>query len=297
MIPILDPFLACCRRRDAARMAAAMCGSLAALLVAAEAPSAQSVDLAAPVELPAATSTAATGTRYALGAGVGLAPDYEGSDDYRIVPFLRARAGNLYGPTTFVELLGTRITSNLVPHPHFRLGPMLQYIPKRGSVDNNRVDDLENVDPAVMLGATAGWDFVERPSEGFGLFLEGRGDVANGHGWLVTPGLRGRYGLARGTSLAGSLTTTWGSEDYMSDYFGIDAADARRSGLDQHDADAGFKDVAIGGAVLRDLTERLQVGLLARYARLLGDAADSPIVDDEGSANQFFAGLLVGVRF
>ena len=83
----------------------------------------------------------------------------------------------------------------------------------------------------------------------------------------------------------------------MSDYFGIDAADARRSGLDQHDADAGFKDIAIGGAVLHDLTERLQVGLLARYARLVGDAADSPIVDDEGSANQFFAGLLVGVRF
>lgn len=184
-----------------------------------------------------------------------------------------------------------------MPHPHLRLGPMLQYIPKRGSVDNDRVDDLENVDPAVMLGATAGWDFLDRPSESFGLFLEARGDVAEGHGWLVTPGLRGRYGLARDTSLAGSLTATWASEDYMSDYFGIDADDAARSGLDRYDADAGFKDVAISGAVLHNLTEGLQVGLLARYARLVGDAEDSPIVDDEGSANQLFAGLLVGVRF
>ena len=33
------------------------------------------------------------------------------------------------------------------------------------------------------------------------------------------------------------------------------------------------------------------------YARLLGDAADSPIVDDEGSANAFSAGIFVGYRF
>ena len=33
------------------------------------------------------------------------------------------------------------------------------------------------------------------------------------------------------------------------------------------------------------------------YTRLLGDAADSPVVDDEGSENQFMGGILVTYTF
>jgi MipA family protein len=237
------------------------------------------------------------GASYSLALGAGAAPDYEGSEDYRFVPLWHLRAQNLYGPTTYVDLFGPRLTSNLVPHPNLRLGPMLQYIPKRGSVDNDRVDDLENVDPALMLGVIGGWDFLAEPDRALGVFVEARADVANGHGWLVTPALRGRQALTERVSLSGSLSTTWASEDYMSDYFGVDAADASRSGLDQEDADAGVKDVALVGALTYQITARVHVGIVARYARLVGDAADSPIVDDEGSADQLFGGVLVGARF
>ncbi|HSA82816.1 MAG TPA: MipA/OmpV family protein, partial [Geminicoccaceae bacterium] len=85
-------------------------------------------------------------------------------------------------------------------------------------------------------------------------------------------------------------------EDYMSSYFGIDAADAARSGLDQFNADEGFKDVSVGGA-LTYRYDRLSVSLLANYARLIGDAADSPVVDDAGDENQFFGGALVNYTF
>ena len=238
-----------------------------------------------------------SGARFSADLGVAVAPDYEGSEDYRILPLWHLRAQDLYGPTTYVDLFGLRLTSNLVAHPNLRLGPMLQYIPKRGSVDNDRVDDLENVDPALMLGVTGGWDFLTGPERSLGAFVEVRGDVANGHGWLVTPGVRGRQTLTPALSLGGSLTTTWASESYMSDYFGIDGTDARRSGLDREDADAGIKDIALSGALTYQLTARFQVGIVARYARLVGDAADSPIVDDEGSANQLFGGVLLGARF
>ena len=129
-----------------------------------------------------------------------------------------------------------------------------------------------------MLGVTGGWDFITSPDRSVGVFAEARGDIANGHGWLVTPGLRGRQSLKHGFGIGGVLSTTWASEDYMADYFGIDADDAQRSGLSDYDADAGIKDVSIAGALTYRITERLQVGLVARYARLLGDAADSPIV-------------------
>jgi outer membrane protein len=245
----------------------------------------------------AETALPAAGNRYTVELGAGVAPEYEGSEDYRFVPLWHLRAQDLYGPTTFVDLFGPRLTSNLVPHPNLRLGPMLQYVPKRGSVDNNRVDDLENVDPALMLGVTGGWDFLAEQERSLGVFAEVRADVANGHGWLVTPGVRGHQALAHGFSLGGSLTTTWASESYMSDYFGVDETDARRSGLDSENADAGFKDIALSGALTYRFTETFQLGVVARYSRLLGDAADSPIVDDEGNANQFFGGLLVGARF
>jgi outer membrane scaffolding protein for murein synthesis (MipA/OmpV family) len=39
------------------------------------------------------------------------------------------------------------------------------------------------------------------------------------------------------------------------------------------------------------------VAVLGTYARLLGDAEDSPIVDDVGDANQFFGGALINYRF
>jgi outer membrane protein len=83
----------------------------------------------------------------------------------------------------------------------------------------------------------------------------------------------------------------------MSSYFGIDAADAARSGLDQFNADEGFKDVSVGGALTYSFLERWSVAVLGSYTRLIGDAEDSPVVDDVGDANQFFGGALINYRF
>jgi outer membrane scaffolding protein for murein synthesis (MipA/OmpV family) len=97
--------------------------------------------------------------------------------------------------------------------------------------------------------------------------------------------------------LNGFVSSTWADEDYMSSYFGIDAADAARSGLDEFSADEGFKDVTFGGGVSYRLFDRWSVSAIATYARLIDDAADSPVVDDVGDENQFFAGALVNYTF
>jgi outer membrane scaffolding protein for murein synthesis (MipA/OmpV family) len=83
----------------------------------------------------------------------------------------------------------------------------------------------------------------------------------------------------------------------MSSYFGIDASNAARSGLDQYNADAGFKEVNFGGTLTYRFLGRSSVTALATYTRLTGDAADSPVVDDVGDANQFFGGALIDYRF
>ena len=80
-------------------------------------------------------------------------------------------------------------------------------------------------------------------------------------------------------------------------YFGIDGADAARSGLDTFDADAGFKDVGLTLASRYCGREGWGLTGIAAYKRLLDHAEDSPVVDDEGDANQLFAGPLITYGF
>jgi outer membrane protein len=237
------------------------------------------------------------GINVTLGAGAGAAPDYEGSDDYELVPLWNLRVANLYHPKTFVQVIGPRLRSNFLPSDHWRLGLAGQFIKERDDVENDQVDDLEKVDSSVMLGIIGGYDFLADPQQDLVLEVEARQDVANDNGFLAT--LRGLYGarLTERWRFDASVGSTWASEDYMSSYFGIDAADAARSGLDQFSADEGFKDVSFGGGLSYRLFERLSVSVLANYTRLIDDAADSPVVDDVGDENQFFGGALVNYRF
>jgi len=82
----------------------------------------------------------------------------------------------------------------------------------------------------------------------------------------------------------------------METYFGISPAQSARSGYDVYEADGGFKDVGVTLGLDYMFTERIGIGGRAQYKRLLGDAADSPIVDNEGSADQFLSTLFLTYR-
>jgi MipA family protein len=237
------------------------------------------------------------GIRVTLGAGAGVAPDYEGSDYYQAVPLWNLNVSNLYHPKTYVQLFGPLLRSNFIPDDHWRLGVAGQFIKKRDNVHNDRVDDLKSVDASLMLGLVGGYDFLADPRRDLVLEVEARQDVANDNGFLAT--IRGAYRarLTESLGMVAYVGSTWADEDYMKSYFSVDAANAAASGLDQFNADEGFKDVSFGGAVNYRFLERWSVAVLGTYARLLNDAKDSPIVDDVGDANQFFGGALINYQF
>ena len=126
------------------------------------------------------------GIRVTAGAGVGVAPDYEGSDYYQAVPLWNLSVSNLYHPKTYVQLFGPRLRSNFIPDDHWRLGIAGQFIRKRDDVHNDRVDDLESVDASVMLGVVGGYDLLPEPQTDLVLEVEARQDVANDNGFLAT---------------------------------------------------------------------------------------------------------------
>ena len=93
------------------------------------------------------------------------------------------------------------------------------------------------------------------------------------------------------STLSVGASLTYGDSDYTETYFGVDAVDAGRSGLRQFDADAGIRDVRVPLMAMFSFSESWHLVGGVIYTRLLGDAADSPVTDDRGSENQFFAGL------
>lgn len=113
-----------------------------------------------------------------------------------------------------------------------------------------------------------------------------------GNGFLLTLNAGYNLPLSAGWNLSFIVSTTYADGDYMNSYFSVDGGDSRRSGLDKFNADSGFRDVGLELMAHYNFYGNWNAMALARYTRLIGDAADSPIVDDEGSANQFFGGIL-----
>jgi outer membrane protein len=226
-----------------------------------------------------------------VGAGVGVAPDYEGSDDYEAVPLPFARVTCKSG--RYAELMFNRFKVNLIGSDMWRLGPVLQYRGARDDVDNKAVDNMESVDAAWELGGFAGVNI-----DGWKFSLQVVQDVGNGHdGMLVTLAAAHKWQLGEDWGLLLGASTTYADDDYMDTYFSVDDRDARCTGLKEYEADADLKDVGTNLVISYNPCDYSTLMLVGAYKRLLGDADDSPVVDDEGDPNQFFGGLVLTVNF
>ena len=233
-----------------------------------------------------------------MGAGIG--PQYEGSDDYTAVPLLTVLARNLYHPATYAGLSGTRFSSNFLPHDTLRAGLSAEYVLERGAIndiDNDRVDALSDTDDGLLVGVVVGYHVKLDQDSSMTFEFDSRYDVSDEIGGLVT--LRGRYKkmLSSKWSLLTEAEGTYASESYMNEYFGVNEQNAARSGLDEFQADAGIKDVNLKVAAAYKFNQSWSTTMIASVKQLLGDAADSPVTDDEGSATQLFGGASINFHF
>ncbi len=228
-----------------------------------------------------------------IGLGAGLVPDYEGSDDYTPAagPLLRLGWDNRY-----LLLRANSLSANLLDHPVLRLGPTATLHLGRNDVEDAAVDLMEDIDTGLELGLTVGFDFVNQVNERirFGGDVEIAHDVLDAHGgFLAQASLHYWHPLAiwLDFGLVGGIV--YGSKDYNDTYFGVSASDAARSGLSSFSADAGFKDVRLAPMLVAHFSRDWHLGMGVMIKQMLGDAADSPLVDDRGSETQFLAGASV----
>jgi outer membrane scaffolding protein for murein synthesis (MipA/OmpV family) len=70
----------------------------------------------------AAAVSIAQAADISIGGGAGMVPDYEGSDDYKIVPLASAKLTLENG--MYLNLQGFNVKANLIPSKIWRLGPI-----------------------------------------------------------------------------------------------------------------------------------------------------------------------------
>lgn len=224
-----------------------------------------------------------------LGGVAMVKPKYEGSKEYEVlaVPFV-APAGSGSGLVQFKGLDDLRF--RILNSGGFEAGPVAGYRFGRDQDDAARLIGLGDVDGGLVVGG-----FVAYRMGPISPFLTYNHQVTGDDtGGLARAGIEVKHDLGRGIAATFTGGATWADEDYMDAYFGVTAAQSAASGLAAFDADSGFKDAFVGASVDVPLAERWTLKLSGKYSHLLGDAADSPIVETE---SQWMGGIGLAYRF
>jgi len=262
----------------------------AALIVAATPAIAQDTDY------PDPNSRADTVT---AGIGAGWVPDYEGSDDYELIPaaFIRGRVSgfNFFTRATWLYVDVIRGNGGM----DFNLGPIAGVrINRTGKVKDDFVDALPELDMAIEVGGFAGvtWHGLTNPYDSLSLRLDVVHDVGGAHkSTLVTPTIDFGTPLSRTFYIGASASMEWAGGGYADYYYSITPAEGLAAGLPAFDADGGLKHWRLGLIANQSITGNLLGGFsvfgAGGYTHLLGDFSDSPIVDQRGSPSQWFGAL------
>jgi outer membrane protein len=222
-----------------------------------------------------------------LGAGVMADPRYPGSDEIILSPLPLIFVGKFFVPGV------GEVISEDDRIERFSIYPSFNFNGKRDSSESDKLAGLDDVDWALELGLGMAYRF-----DWIRGFVEVRQGF-NGHsGQVAEFGIDFIANPTEDLQLEVGPRAGWGSDSYMDTYFGITAAEDAASSLynQSHDAKAGFNTVGVAATASYDLTDDFTFHMRGGWDRLIGDAADSPIVK-EGSVNQFYGGVGITYEF
>lgn len=178
----------------------------------------------------------------------------------------------------------------------FELGPALLFLGDRQAQNYKELYGLGSVGYTAQIGAFANWWLLP--------WLRLRGEVRQGIGGET--GVTGDVFLDAVVplgqwTLSGGPRMTMQTTAAVSPYFSITAAQSAATALlapqtglaalPAYNASGGIYSYGAGTQVQYRFNPQWELHTFVEYQRLTGSAADSPIVTDRGSANQFTYGL------
>lgn len=206
---------------------------------------------------------------WTLGVGAAVAPRFQGSDEFQVqpLPLVDVKYGR------FFARLGDGVGVNVIETPTIAAGVALDWM--WGYDGDDVPDGIDGVDGALGVRV-----FLSVRYEGAVATLAATQAVTDtDRGLVVNASLAYPLSVTERLTITPSLGTSWANETYMDGYFGVDASEAAASGLGQYKPASGFKDVSFLASARYRITDSIAVVGSVGVTHLLGEAADSPIVE------------------
>lgn len=226
-----------------------------------------------------------------VGAGVGLAPRFEGAKAYgpQFLPYIDASWRDRVFLSTD-DGLGV----NLLNSNGFYTGPFVWISDGRRAGSSNHLAGLSDVETVAIGGFFARYEF----NDAFDVFGRVHRDLEqNRHG--LTADFGAELDLPVTSSVIAGLksTLTWAQGDALQPYFGITPQESQASGYPAFSPGSGWRDVTVEPSLTFLLDDHWALTGLLTYERLLPAVNRSPLVTDQGSANQVSFGLILSYHF
>ncbi|MEM6414726.1 MAG: MipA/OmpV family protein [Pseudomonadota bacterium] len=229
-------------------------------------------------------------TNLSLGVGPQFQPDYFGSNDYEVQadPQVFIKVRNF----TFLDDDGADLA--LFGFSGFAFGPSIRLLGDRDEVENPDLAGLGNISETLEVGGFVATRFLDRIL----VRVKARQGVTGGHDGLIIDGA-GTILLFTTPRFSAAFTgqVTWIDNNLADTFFSVTDEQSANSGLPVFDADSGFRDV--GGSVngYINLGKRWSLNPYVRYSRIFEGIADTPIISQLGSRDQFIAGFHIMREF
>ena len=219
-------------------------------------------------------------------------PAFEGSDAYEFFPFPLFDVRRAGTPARFRSPRdGASI--GIWETDKFRFGPTLKVKLPRDQDDHADLRGLGDVDWAVELGVFA--EYWPRD------WLRGRVELRQGiggHDGLVADVLADVVvPVTPKLTLSAGPRLSIESKEAVSPYFSITSVQSAASGLPVYDAGGGVHAYGAGAQARYQWNTRWASHVFVEYKRLAGDAADSPLVVQRGTKDQFQVGIGLSYSF
>ncbi len=246
-----------------------------------------------------------------VAGGILSSPDYNGSDERRLLPafYIRGR----YDGYSF-STRGTNLQVDLIRHRRgqktdFKFGPIISLRADRtGSIKDPQVEALGKRKLAVEAGFFTGvthTGVITSDYDQIGLRLVALKDISGRHGsWAASPTIDYGTPLSKRAFVGISASVNFYGKGFGRYYYDVDPVGSAASGLPVYTgagAKAGAGKYTLGMAGAYALSGDLRKGFVliggAQYGRLLSRLADSPIVKDVGSADQWLFGGGLAYQF
>lgn len=214
-----------------------------------------------------------------VGLGGAFKAAYEGAKDYELSPTGFVTLHQLWLPVFGSIKDGRRTTEG------WSFGPSFRYLSSRDTADHSELRGLNDVDASFEVGGKVAYTFGWlRP------FLAIRHGFGGHDGIVGEAALDALFYPTPMTELTIGPRVSFANASYMSTYFDVTPRESVRSGLPVYSAGGGFKGFGAEITGKYRFTEQWAVVSSLAYEKLIGDAAESPIVQN-GDDDQFAAKL------